>query len=160
MSSHATSVIDCRALDLDQIDLIRPLWEKLNAQHAGISANFSEELRVRCFEDRKAELLAEGKKLQILLVTCPGGENVIAYSIASLASSGEGEIDSLFVEEEHRGSGIGTDLVRSALAWLDERGATTKSVVVLFENTEALSFYARFGFHPRNVSAIHKKEST
>jgi GNAT superfamily N-acetyltransferase len=160
MSSHANLAVDCRTLDLDQIDLIRPVWEKLNAHHAGISACFSGELRVRCFKARKSLLLASGKRFQILIVTFPGSENAKAYCVASLTSSGEGEIDSIFVEEKHRGSGIGADLVRRALAWLDECGATTKSVVVLFENIEVTKFYARFGFHPRNATLIHKKEST
>jgi len=62
----------------------------------------------------------------------------------------------MFVDEKYRGFGVGTSLMQRSLEWLDEAGATTKSVVVLFENAEALNFYARFGFHPRNVSLSQK----
>jgi GNAT superfamily N-acetyltransferase len=160
MSSHSNLEVEYGVLDPEQIDLIRPLWERLNAHHACISTNFSEELRARRFQDRKSQLLGDDKRLHILLVSPSGAKNPIAYCIASVTPSGEGEIDSMFVEEEYRGRGIGTNLMKRSLTWLDESSATTKSVVVLFENDEALNFYARFGFYPRNVNLIQKKLTT
>lgn len=158
MSSHPNIAIEYRTLDLRQIDLIRPLWEKLNAHHAGISSHFSDELRVRRFEDRKLQLLVDGKRVQTILATVPYVQDVIGYCIASVTSQGEGEIDSVYIDESYRGQQIGTELMHRALAWLDEHGAESKSVIALYENDPAIRFYARFGFYPRTVNLIQKKE--
>jgi len=158
MSSQLNLAVEYTVLDTGEIDLLQPLWEKLNAHHAGISSNFSEELNARRFQDRKSQLLGDDKRVHILLVTASGIQNPIGYSIVSTTSSGGGEIDSMFVEEDYRNSGIGTSLMKLSLAWLDECGATAKSVIVLFENTDALGFYARFGFLPRSVNLFQKKQ--
>ena len=160
MTLRSNLEVEYGVLDPEKIDLIRPLWEKLNAHHARISSYFSEDLRVRRFQDRKSQLLRESKKLHFLLVTVPSNGSAVAYCIASLTPAGEGEIDSMFVDEEYRGSGIGTKLMQRALAWLDDCGATSKSVVALFENAAALGFYAHFGFYPRNISLSQKKLAT
>ena len=64
----------------------------------------------------------------------------------SLASDGAGEIDSLFVERDYRGKGLGTELTRRGLEWLDAQKATSKTVAVAFGNDSTLKFYAGFGF--------------
>lgn len=150
-------IFEYKVIDAEQIDLIRTMWEKLNAHHSGISVHFSEALLSRHFDERKSQLLADGRKVHVLLASIPGVQNPIAYCVASLSPDGNGEIDSMFIEEEYRGSGIGTEFMRRALTWLDKCGAATKSVGVLFENDPALRFYAHFGFYPRTVNLIQKK---
>jgi len=48
-------------LPLAQIDLVRPLWEKLNEIHAGRSAHFAAEYKTMTFEKRKKKLLSGGR---------------------------------------------------------------------------------------------------
>ena len=151
--SESTPQFVYREAGADGFDALKDLWEKLNSHHAQISPRFGSELRLRTFEARKQELIAKGDKgrLGADIVTVGSEETGVAYCISTVSVDGTGEIDSLFVEEHWRGEGIGTELMRRALAWLDRMGATTKVVSVMFENDEALAFYRRFGFHPRTV---------
>jgi GNAT superfamily N-acetyltransferase len=73
-----------------------------------------------------------------------------------MTAAGRGEIDSMFVEPEWRGRGIGRDLVTRALAWLDVQGATARAVAVATDNAAAWVFYERLGFVPRTVHMEHR----
>jgi ribosomal protein S18 acetylase RimI-like enzyme len=135
------------------IDRVRPLWEKLNAHHAVLSRRFGSAIRIRTFDARKQKLLAKADsgKLRVDLVSADSDEPSVAYCISTISTDGVGEIDSIFVEEHLRGQGVGTELMRRALAWLESIKATSKIVSVMTENEEALAFYRRFGFHPRTI---------
>jgi ribosomal protein S18 acetylase RimI-like enzyme len=135
-------------IGMDQIDAIRPLWEKLRAYHVALTPQFAAQRAARTFETRKQELLAKSASgtLKIDLAGADSSSQPVAYCITSLGPDGAEEIDSLFVEQDYRGRGIGAELTRRALTWLDGHKATSKTVVVAFGNDPALAFYARFGF--------------
>jgi GNAT superfamily N-acetyltransferase len=141
-----------RVVKWDGIDIVRPLWEKLRAHHSPLLSGFPGAMPPFNFEPRKQEILAKAaaEKIRIELVTAPDRSD-IAYCISTVATNGCGEIDSMFVEEAFRGHGIGSELVRRALTWLESAGATSKVVTVAHANEEALAFYKRFGFQPRMV---------
>jgi diamine N-acetyltransferase len=117
------------------------------------SPRFGDLVRLRTFETRRQTLLAKGDAggLRVELVTLGADGPKVAYCVSTISAEGVGEIDSIFVEESLRGRGIGAELMRHALAWLDRMQATSKILAVMYENNEALVFYARFGFHPRTV---------
>lgn len=142
-----------RDVGAEGIDSVRPMWEKLNAHHADLSPRFGSTLRVRTFDARKRSLLTKGRAggLRVDLVLAASDETGIAYCISTLCADGVGEVDSIFVEERLRGHGVGTELMRRALAWLESMRATSKIVSVMSENEEALAFYRRFGFHSRTI---------
>jgi GNAT superfamily N-acetyltransferase len=137
---------------VEKLESIRHLWEKLNRHHVALSPHFSARRRSRTFEARKREFdsKAANGKLRIELAFPTGSETAVAYCLTSL-SAGMGEIDSLFVEEAFRGHGVGTDLMRHALDWLENHGATSKVVVVAHGNDPAIDFYSHFGFRPDNI---------
>lgn len=58
-------------------------------------------------------------------------------------------MEALFIDPDHRGTGIGRVLVAHALA--REPGLTTD---VNEQNAQAVGFYARMGFHPVGRSAV------
>jgi len=130
------------------LDQVRPLWEALNALHIGIGGVFSAELAGRTFDHRKQELTGGAGKLHVAIAS---EKEAVGYCISTLRHDGRGEIDSLYVKKAYRSRGLGTRLVKGALQWLDENHAGKKVVAVLEGNAEALRFYQRFGFHPRNV---------
>src|SRR5437879_5107417 len=142
-----------RELGSDGLDAVRALWEKLNAHHAQMSAHFGDQLRLCTFDTRKLKLLskADGGKIWVDLVTSSSDEAEVAYCISTVSADGVGEIDSIFVEQQLRGQGIGTELMRRALARLDSMRVTSKIVSVMYENEKTLMFYQRFGFHPRTI---------
>jgi diamine N-acetyltransferase len=149
--SDSTSTFSIHEINADGLDEIRPQWERLNTHHAKIATHFSSEIRRRTFTIRKAELLAKAGILHIDVVRAMPMAQPLPYCISTVSAEGIGEIDSLFVEEAFRGQGLGPELMRRALVWLDSVKVTRKVVSVLSENEEALAFYRRFGFRLRNI---------
>jgi len=142
-----------RVVGEDSLAAVRPLWEKLRAHHSPMLAGWPGAMPPFNFEPRKQELLtkAAAGKIRVELVSTAADASDIAYCISTVSTNGCGEIDSMFVEEAFRGRGIGSELVRRALDWLESAGATSKVVTVAHANEEALAFYRRFGFQPRTV---------
>lgn len=62
------------------------------------------------------------------------------------------ELESMFVAAQCRGQGTGTRLARAFLAWCQERGGQRVSVTAYAANVEAIKFYNRLGFQPRNLT--------
>ena len=151
--SETNATFAYRVVEWDGIDVIRPLWEKLRAHHSPLLAGFPGAMPPFNFEPRKQEILAKvaAGKIRIELVGSGKDGSNIAYCLSTVASNGCGEIDSMFVEEAFRGRGIGSELVRHALEWLDSAGASSNVVTVAHANEEALAFYQRFGFQPKTV---------
>src|SRR6267142_5318776 len=151
--SDAVSTFAYRVVGEEGMGVVRPLWEKLRAHHSPLLAGLPGAMPPFNFEPRKQEILAKSAagKIRIELVSTATDGLDVAYCISTVSRDGCGEMDSMFVEEAFRGRGIGSELVRHALEWLESAGATSKVVTVAFANEEALSFYQRFGFQPRTV---------
>jgi ribosomal protein S18 acetylase RimI-like enzyme len=132
---------------------VEPLWVKLREYHSHLSWHFAGGMHRSTFEPRKQEILTKAApgKLRIELVSTASDAADVAYCISTVSASGRGEVDSIFVEESFRGHGIGSELLRRALAWLENAGASSKVVTVAYSNEQALALYQRFGFHPRNI---------
>jgi len=130
----------------ESIDLIRPLWEGLNQHHLVRSPNFRGHYEQMTFEARKKDLL---KKEKMLVMLAGNGDRPIGYCVCTISAEGDGEIDSIYVEDGYRRSGIGEELMRRAIAWLDAGGAKRKIVAVAAGNEAAIPFYESFGFVPR-----------
>jgi GNAT superfamily N-acetyltransferase len=142
-----------RVVGEDSLAAVQPLWEKLRAHHSPMLVGFPGAMPPFNFEPRKQELLtkAASGNIRVELVSTAADASDIAYCISTVSTNGCGEIDSMFVEETFRSRGIGSELVRRALDWLESAGATSKVVTVAHANEEALAFYKRFGFQPRTV---------
>ena len=151
--SDAVPTFAYRVVGEDSFEAVRPLWEKFRAHHSFLLSRFSGEAPPFVFGPRKQEILAKvaAGKIRFELVSIAPDAANIAYCVSTVSAGGLGEVDSMFVEERFRGRGIGSQLVRHALAWLDSMGASPKVVTVAHGNDEALAFYKRFGFYPRAI---------
>ena len=151
--NHPPSEFAFRIVEAEGIDAIRPMWEKLRAYHSRLSWRFARDMRQLTFEPRKQEFLAKAAagKFHLEIVGAISNNTDVGYCISSLSAEGRGEIDSIFVEEDFRGRGIGTELITRALAWLDKMGASSKFVTVAYGNEDAVSVYRRFGFYHRTI---------
>jgi diamine N-acetyltransferase len=130
----------------ESIEIIRTLWEGLNAHHLVRSPNFRDHYEQMTFDVRKKDLLKK-ERLQIILAVRDG--NPVGYCVCTISAEYDGEIDSIFVEDSYRRSGIGEELMTRAIAWLDAGGAKKKIVAVASGNEAAIPFYESFGFVPR-----------
>jgi diamine N-acetyltransferase len=142
-----------REIGTDRMDDVRVLWEALNVFHSHLSPHLANEVNARTFESRKRELLAKADagevRIEVVAADSDGGD--IAYCVSSVSADGVAEVDSLFVDSRFRGCGIGTELMRRALAWFRTAGGASIVVSVMHSNDNAVAFYRRFGFRPRSV---------
>jgi len=134
------------------LDAVGPLWEKLNMHHAQRSPHFAAEYLHMTYAERKAyfQTLTQSAELRVDLVQDGETGRYIGYCVSSLTAEA-GAVESIFIEADYRGQGIGDALMQHALAWMDGHNVPVKRVVVAAGNEEAYGFYARYGFRPRHI---------
>jgi diamine N-acetyltransferase len=135
------------------LDDVRDLWEALNIYQCKRSVHFKEHYLGMTFEKRKAGLLkkTQGGKMYITYAIDGATAQRIGYLISSVNAEKTGEIESIFVNSNYRGLGVGDSLMRNALAWMDQNGVVEKVVEVSVGNECAWAFYGRYGFLPRKT---------
>ena len=140
-------------LDNDQIDSIRPLWEKLRDHHRELSPYFPERYVELTFSERKEDLLekAENGVLIIDAAYDETSKQFIGYCISSISEENIGEVDSIYLNEKYRSSGIGDALMKRSLDWMDQNGVETKRIMVAAGNENTLAFYSRYKFFPKHI---------
>ncbi len=138
------------------LDQIEPLWKKLIQHHAAVNPTFAGHLAEKNFENRKKELIGKSanKGLRVELALDKDSKEYSGYCVSTISGTDTGEVDSIFVEENQRGCGIGEKLIASALKWMDDEKVKEKRVEVITGNERAFKFYKRFGFHQRKVTLI------
>jgi GNAT superfamily N-acetyltransferase len=72
----------------------------------------------------------------------------IGYCVSSLSVKKVGEIESIYIEKEYRRCNIGDKFMKTALAWMDDRGAVNKIIGVVEGNEEAFGFCQKILFLP------------
>ncbi len=143
--------IETNHLDLD---LIQPLWEKLIEYHQRQKSDFEDHYENITFQKRKEVLLSKARegKMFICLAEDEKSEILIGYSVTTISSGKIGELDSIYVEDKYRMQGIGHELIKRPLGWMDKKDVKIKKVAVVTGNQEAISFYERYGFRKRSIN--------
>jgi diamine N-acetyltransferase len=146
--------------DRKSLDSIQPLWDKLRQHHHKKSENFRDHYKDFDFQERKETLLKKsaGGFLRVDLAKDISEGRVIGYCVSSISPEMEGEIDSIYVEEEYRSGGIGGTLIQRALSWMDENGIKKRRILVANGNEESIVFYKNYGFYPRATILEQKEE--
>ena len=139
--------------DDKNIDSISGLWKKLNQQHRDNSPHFSHIYADRTFEWRKNLLLkkSELRVIRVILAKDNTSGEILGYCVGSISGENQGEIDSIFVESEYRKSGIGDELMKRALNWMNEKQVEGKTLGVAAGNEHVFGFYGRYGFYPKTT---------
>ena len=135
---------------INDLDLIAQLWMKLIQHHLELEPHFKDRFLKTNWEQRKKDISAKAKDLNLAFVRDPKSEEIIAYCISTTEQENEkqGEIDSIFIEEAYRKSGIGEILMKNACDWLDSKAVATKKIRVSGSNESVIEFYKKFNFHP------------
>ncbi len=136
--------------DHQSLDLIEPLWKKLNDDHAARSPHFSEQFAKRTFEKRKIDLLQKSElgHLHIGMAHDSSTGDLVGYCVSTITKD-QGEVDSVYVEPNYRQFGVGHDLMKRALDWMDEHSVTKKILEIGAGNEEVFAFYSKYNFYPR-----------
>ena len=155
-----TPTIDYISGDHQLLDRIHPLWEQLNRHHQSISTYFADGFTSFSFETRKSYLLEEAKKgaLRVDIAIDDDTDRDIGYCVSTAIPNGKGELESIFVENAYRQLGIGKELIRHAMDWINGFDLDEIVVEVAYGNEEAFEFYAGFGFYPRKTVLRQKKK--
>ena len=77
----------------------------------------------------------------------------IGYCISSIDRDDNtiGEIDSIYVDEAYRKSGIGKQLMEKAIEWLSARGTKSQKIIVVVGNEQVLNYYSQFDFFSLHI---------
>ncbi|NPV00269.1 MAG: GNAT family N-acetyltransferase [Brevinematales bacterium] len=138
-----------------EIDSIAPLWEKLRRHHIEHAGSFKSFYENKDWAGRKAELTAKAR-LETHTVSVQGV--LRGYCVAAIDGDGKGEIESLYVEPELRGEGVGAELFSRCMGWLEREGGKNITIHVMVGNEEVLPFYEKFGYAPRTYYLKKKPE--
>ena len=61
------------------------------------------------------------------------------------------QLKNMFVLEEYRGKGIGTELINKFIEWCKERGTKRIRIVASVQNKKAIELYRKLGFNDYNL---------
>ena len=136
---------------IDEINIMKPLWENLNLVHLEKSINFKEKYMNFTFEKRMESIYEKARKgiIKLDVILDLDINNYVGYCLSSI-EDGVGEVESIFIHKDYRKFGQGKMLMERALKWFDDNGVKDVSINVVYANDEALPFYKNFGFNISN----------
>jgi ribosomal protein S18 acetylase RimI-like enzyme len=142
-------MIEISDISKDKIYRLRNLWEKLNKLHYEDSIYFEDFYESFTFDKRIEALMKIGdENLKISVIG--EGQRFLGYCISSVDGE-NGEIVSIYVDEELRDRGFGKELMNRHVAWLKEMGCANIRAAVSFGHDSVIDFYHRMGFYERIV---------
>jgi len=138
-------------IGIEDINLIEPLWVKLNQMHQAKSSHFSKWFSEHMFEERLKTLMEKATQgqIRIELVKDKDLDIDIGYCISSIFNGNKGEIDSIFIELIYRGHQIGDKLLENALKWMESYNISSIEIMAYYGNEDVFPFYAKHGFRPK-----------
>jgi diamine N-acetyltransferase len=140
-------MIEITDIPKSKINCIRNLWEKLNQMHYEDSVYFEDHYESFKFEKRIESILkTDDTCLKISIVK--DGPRFLGYCISSIDEK-YGEIDSIYLEDDLRGRGIGKDLINQHKKWMKENGCLRIRVAVSYGHDSVNEFYHKMGFYER-----------
>lgn len=129
-------------LQVQEIGAIQQLWERLNATHYENSTWWKDHFKGQTFNKRMKGLIQLDK---CAVFAAKDQADLVAYCIVSIKQS-IGEIDSIFVNDEIRQTGVGQMLLQKAMNWVKGHGIEQIKVGIAEGNESVLTFYAKMGF--------------
>ena len=137
--------------NIKDIDLIKPLWEQLNELHYEKSVNFKKRFADYKFEKRIEGIIKKAERgiIKLDILFDDEKNKYVGYCLNSIEDF-QGEKESIFIEKEYRKYGQGGRLMESALEWFKDKNISDIKINVVYNNSDALPFYERYGFRIGN----------
>ena len=106
--------------------------------------------QVRTDEEWQARLSAgTSSPSDLPLLGMAGGEAAgLAWAKVDSSNPSAVNLFQMWVAPEHRGTGLGAELLHQAIAWARARGAATLNLDVTLSDSPAVSLYRKAGFVP------------
>jgi len=138
----------CRPADWPGVlTLLRQLWPDRQLNAMAMRAAFRRGLRSR---DRVYLCAAVGIRVVGF------GSFSMSQNLWQSGFSG-GHVDELVVDEQHRGGGIGGQLLERLVATARRRGCQVVELESAGHRVRAHGFYERHGFRPRDTKLFYRK---
>lgn len=152
-------MIEIKQETVENIDLIQPLWEKLIQLHDELSPHFKDRFQNITWDKRKRALFEKSKDCLFEYAIDTENNQVIGYCISTIGNQDgkAGEIDSIYIDEAYRKSGIGKLFMQNAVSWLNTNQVDTQKILVGVGNEQVLNFYSQFDFYPVQIILQKKK---
>jgi GNAT superfamily N-acetyltransferase len=150
-------MLEVSDIQFEKISCIKKLWEKLNKLHYDDSVYFEDNYESFTFEKRIEKFKhVDSNNIKISLVK--DGPRHLGYCI-SIRNDNDGGIESIYLENEIQGRGIGKKLISDHIKWLKENGCSKIRVAVSFGHEKSVTeFYHSLGFYERLISYELKDE--
>lgn len=132
-------------LNKDHINGIDNLWNELNLFHQETSLNFKNHFKDFAFKNRAKYLLCKDNMSIFLL---QNNNTNIGYCIVTKDNEA-GEIDSLYIQHQYQGQGLGNKLMDKAIDWLDKHKCKIVNISVADGNESVIEFYEKYGYKKR-----------
>ena len=104
----------------------------------------------RAKQERGLRLILDDPRVGAVLVARADGEVVGMVNLLFTVSTAEGArvmlLEDMIVRPDHRGHGVGLQLIDAAIALANERGCARITLLTDEDNNQAQWFYARTGF--------------
>ena len=144
------------------IPRLRPLWVAVHHHHQEAMPQLAPYVDDDTTWDERSSLYRDLlAKPDTILLIAQVADRAVGYGLAHVLeardtwladtwATGEriGEIESLAVEPEQRGNGVGSRLLSGLVEGLHAQGVHDHILGVLPGNTEAILLYERHGYHP------------
>ena len=146
--------IEYTETDEQGLDLTYDLRQKIIEYHKARSPKYFYERYAGMDVGRGNKLLLEKVVkggIRVDLARDADTGELVGYCISSVSKDRQGEIESIYIEPDYRGSGIGDNLMKRALRWMDEHSVTKKVLGVGAGNEDVFAFYSRYNFYPRTT---------
>lgn len=132
-----------------QADVVALFTEDSGARDATISRDWPQSHAAAWLEDQMAS-----ERKVLLIARSDGQVGYLAGELlapSAMRTVSVAVLVSMYVRPAFRGRGVGRRLVEAFGDWARERRAERMSVTAFAANTDAVRFYERFGFTPRQI---------
>lgn len=145
--------------DAAELDLLEPLWNALQEHHMTVTPELDPRTPGRelgeAWRIRRSKYACWIEEPTTFFVLAEEDGTPLGYAFVTVGppyaswDSGEAvaELETLSVLPQHRGRGIGAELIEAAWSRLAERGVEDMAITTTKTNVDARRFYEREGFH-------------
>lgn len=142
------------------IERIEPLWDKLRLHHVGEAKYFKYRFKLLSFEERCNTVMRHagyGGRLIVDMAVDDTTDRDVGYCVTTINSEDMGEVESIYVESDYRGYGVGDQLMKRSLDWLEYQEAKSVQLSIIYGNDSVATFYERYGFKPLMMTMEQKR---
>ncbi len=149
--------MEYRSITIEELDVIKPMWEALNRLHEEDSSYFKERYAQTTFAMR-CKKFYDFDEMNIHIVVAYDKDEAVGYVISTISKDYTGELESLYLNDFYRGKGYGKILVEKSMEWMKLKSSKRIVLAVAEGHESVLDFYKKLGFFPRLTYLEYKPD--